>query len=148
MSENQKIIVDACCHVKDAHLKGRCGSGKSACGVLIVDCNGSEFEFSKYLGEKTPPQAEFEGLVFALDKASEVLNRNKNVDIWMDSELVVNWMNKIYRLKQEHIKPIYDEATQKAQRFTEVQYFHHPRSTQLAQRADALAKTEYEKHNK
>ena len=49
MNENQKIIVDACCHVKDSHIKGRLGSGKSACGVLIIDCDGNEYEFSKIL---------------------------------------------------------------------------------------------------
>jgi len=148
MSENQKIIVDACCHVKDAHIKGRPIIGKSACGVIIINSNGEEFEFSKYLGEKTPPQAEFEGLVFALDKASEVLNRNKNIDVWMDSELVIKWMNKEYKLHQDHIKPIYDEANLKAQRFINVQYFHHPRTTQHAQRADKLAKAEFDKYNK
>ena len=102
--------------------------------------------FPKYLGEKTPPQAEFEGLVFALDKASEVLNRNKNIDVWMDSELVIKWMNKVYRLKQDHIKPIYDDANKKAQRFTEVKYFHHPRTSEYAIRADRLADNEYKKN--
>jgi len=148
MSNMQKIIVDACCHVQSAHIKGRGGIGKSAFGVLILDGNGNEHEFSKYLGDKTPPQAEFEGLVFALDKASEVLNRNKPIEVWSDSELVVKWMNKEYSLRQEHIKPIYDEATLKAQRFIVVDYFHHSRNTAYAQRADKLANLEYGKHNK
>ena len=133
---------------KRRHIKGRVGFGKSACGVLIIDSDGKELECAKYLGEKTVPQAEFEGLVFALDKASEFLNRHKGIEVCMDSELVIKWMNKEYRLKQEHIKPIYDEANQKAQRFTSVQYFHHPRTTQLAQRVDKLAKVEFEKYNK
>jgi|SRR3989344_693143 len=30
-----KIIVDSCCHVPNAHIKGRSNKGKSACGVLI-----------------------------------------------------------------------------------------------------------------
>ncbi len=103
MSNPHQIIVDACCHIPDAHIKGRIGSGKSACGVLIIDNKGQEYEFSGYLGDKTVPQAEFEGLIFALDKASEVLKRDENVDVWMDSELVVRWMNKVYRLKKDHI---------------------------------------------
>jgi len=144
----QKIYVDAYCIVKNAHIKGRVGYGKSACGVLILDVYGNEYEFTKYLGEKTVPQAELEGLVFALDKACEVLNRKTPIEVWSDSDLVVKWMTKVNRIKKEHIKPIYDDANQKAQRFTSVEYFHHSRSTPEAQRADKLAHMEYEKHNK
>jgi len=84
--------------IPNAHLKDRIGFGKSACGVLIIDDKNTEHEFSKYLGDKTVPEAEFEGLIFALDKASEVLKRNQAVEVWMDSELVVKWMNKEYKL--------------------------------------------------
>ena len=108
---------------------------------------GEEHEFSSYLGEKTVPQAEFEGLIFALDKASETLRRNQDIEVWMDSELVVKWMNKIYRLKKDHIKPLFDKANDLAQRFSSVKYFHHSRETELAKRADSLAHTEYERHN-
>lgn len=147
MNEDQRIIVDACCHTPNAHIKGRDGFGKCACGVLIIDGKGNESEFSKYLGEKTVPQAEFEGLVFALDKACEVLARNKCVEVWMDSKLVVDWMNKTIKLHKAHIKPIFDEANIKAQRFVSVQYFHHPRTAPLAKRADQIAESEFKKHN-
>jgi len=147
MSYIPKIIVDACCHIQNAHLKGRTGKGKAACGVLIIDNSGNEFEYSAYLGEKTPPQAEFEGLIFGLDKASEVLRRNQHLEVWMDSELVIKWMNRDYRLKKEHIKPLFDKAYELAQRFESVAYFHHSRDTKLAKRVDKLAHMEYEKHN-
>ena len=143
-----KIYVDACCQIEDAHLKGRVGRGKAACGVLIIDNSGNEFEYTSYLGEKTPPQAEFEGLIFALDKASEVLKRNQRIEVWMDSELVIKWMNKDYRLKKEHIKPLFDKANELSQRFEGVAYFHHSRDTELAKRVDRLAHSEYKKHNR
>lgn len=60
MGDVPKIIVDATCKIPDAHKKGRAGTGKAACGVLIIDSDGQEFEYSSYLGEKTVPQAEFE----------------------------------------------------------------------------------------
>jgi len=147
MSDAPRIVVDATCHIQAAHLKGRAGKGKAACGVLIIDANGEESEHSSYLGEKTVPQAEFEGLVFALDKASAILKRNQYVEVWMDSELVVKWMNKEYRLKKEHIKPLFDKANDLAQRFEGVKYFHHSRESELAKRADKLARAKYEKHN-
>ncbi len=144
----QKVIVDACCKIPNAHVPGRSSTGKAACGVLIIDAYGQEYEFAKYLGVKTNNQAEFEGLIFALDKACEVLNRQKAVEVWMDSDLVINWMNKVYRMRKEHIKPLFDEANLKAQRLAGVSYFHHPRETLLAQRADKLANAEFDLHNK
>ena len=147
MNSSPKIYVDASCHIEDAHTKGRFGKGKCACGVLIIDEKKEEYEFSKYLGEKTAPEAEFEGLIFALDKASEVINRNSEIEVWMDSELVVRWMNKIYKLHKEHIKPLFDTATIYAQRFKKVEYFHHKRDVAMAIRVDKIAQQEYERHN-
>ncbi len=147
MSDVPRIIVDATCKIQDTHIKGRTGVGKATCGVLIIDTNGEEYEHSSYLGEKTVPEAEFEGLIFALDKASGILRRNQHVEVWMDSELVIKWMNKVYRLRKEHIKPLFDKANDLAQRFKGVKYFHHSRETGLAKRADKLAHAKYEEYN-
>jgi ribonuclease HI len=147
MNDGPKIIVDATVRIPNANVPGRAKVGKAACGVLIIDTDGQEYECSCYLGEMTVPQAEFQGLIFALDKASEVLRRNQHVNVWMDSELVVNWMNKTFKLKKEHIKPLFDKANALAQRFSSVAYFHHPRTAKLAQRADKLAQAAYEAHN-
>jgi ribonuclease HI len=147
MNDHPKIVVDATVRIPNANMPGRAKVGKAACGVVIIRTDGQVYEFSCYLGEKTVPQAEFEGLIFALDKASEILRRNQHVEVWMDSELVVNWMNKTYKLKKEHIKPLFDKANALAQRFTSVAYFHHPRTAHIAQRADQLARAEYEARN-
>ena len=142
-----KIIVDATCKIPKANEKGRPGVGESACGVLVIDDAGAEQEFLSYLGHKTVPEAEFEGLIFALDKASEVLRRSQKVEVWMDSDLVVKWMNKAYKLKKEHIKPLFDRANELAQRFERVEYYHHSRDAPLAKRADAVAAAKYREHN-
>lgn len=138
-----KIITDACCHKLNANLRGSSGKGKSACGALIVDEYGNEHEFSRYLGEMTPPQAEFHGLIFALDKAAGITTRD--VEVYMDSDLVVNWMNGKYRLRKEHIKPLFDEAKKNANRFNSVEYFQQSRSTPFGIRVDNLAEREYKK---
>lgn len=141
-----KIIVDACCHIPQAHQKGRAGRGKSACGVLIIDERGNESEFSKYLGEMTVPEAEFQGLIFALDQAVAITRWD--IEVWMDSELVVRWMTGEYRMRKEHIRPLFDEAKRYEQRFRSVEYFHHSSNSKYAKRADQLAEVEYQKHNK
>ncbi|MCJ7804694.1 ribonuclease HI family protein, partial [Patescibacteria group bacterium] len=130
--------------IPNAHILGRAGKGKSACGVLIIDHRGDEHEFSKYLGEMTVPQAEFNGLIFALDQAVSITRLD--IEVWMDSELVINWMNGKYRMKKEHIRPLFDEAKKNAQRFNSVEYFHHSRNTALGIRANKLADKEYKEH--
>jgi ribonuclease HI/probable phosphoglycerate mutase len=139
--DKAKIIVDARVVIPDAHIKGRSNRGKAACGVLIIDEKGEECEFKKYLGEMTVPEAEFRGLIFALDQAVAFVRYN--IEVWMDSELVVRWMNKKYRMKKEHIRPLFDEAKKYEQRFQSVEYFHHSSDSRLAKRADSLANQAY-----
>lgn len=131
------VIADACCKVPEANIKGRSGFGKSACGCVIIDEQGQVFEYKKYLGERTVPQAEFEGLIFALDKASE--HSRRDIEVRMDSELVIKWMNGDYRLRKEHIKPLFDEATKMSKRFKNIEYNHHSRKADLAKHADKLS---------
>lgn len=142
--DKTKVSVDACCHIPNAHLLGRSGKGKAACGVLIIDHKGQEHKFSSYLGEMTAPEAEFRGLIFALDQAVAITRFD--IEVWMDSELVINWMTGKYRMKKEHIRPLFDKAKKYAQRFNSVEYFHHSRNSSLAKKADKIAEEEYNKY--
>jgi len=132
-----KVIVDACVHIPGAHIAGRVGRGKAACGVLMIDEQGNEQELGNYL-------AEFRGLIFALDQASAVTRWD--VEVWMDSELVIKWMTGEYRMRKDHIRPLFDEAKKLGGRFRSIQYFHHLGTSPLAKRADQLAEQEYRRH--
>jgi ribonuclease HI len=133
-----KMIADACCKIPNSNIKGRIGRGKAACGILIIDDNGNEFTFKKYLGDQlTVPEAEFKALIYGLDQASGIC-RNE-VEVWMDSELVINWMNGAYRMKKEHIRPLFDEAKKNCHRFKSVSFNHHSRGSVSAKKADVLA---------
>jgi ribonuclease HI len=144
MTQKAKIIVDARCQVPNAHIRGRVRRGKATCGVIIIDERGNEHQLSKYLGDMTVPEAEFNGLIFALEEASAITRYD--IEVWMDSELVIKWMHGEYRLKKPHIRPLFDQAKKNAERFRSVEYFHHDREALLAKRADALAKSEYREH--
>ena len=133
-----KIIVDVTCYIPNAHMQGRALRGKSACGVLVIDERNNEYEFKKYLGETTVPEAEFKGLIFALDQAVSVVRYD--AEIWMDSELVIKWMTGEYRMRKEHIRPLFDEAKKYTQRYKSIEYFHHPKTSNLAKRAHGIAK--------
>jgi len=139
--DKAKIIVDARVYIPDAHKPGRLRKGKSSCGVLVIDERGNECEFKKYLGEMTVPEAEFRGLIFALDQAVSI--SRYDVEVRMDSELVIKWMRGEYRMRKEHIRPLFDEAKKYEQRFKGVEYIHHPRTSNLAKKAHKLSKEAY-----
>ena len=142
-----KIICDACCHVPNANLKGNVGrKGKAAGGILFLDENDTVIdEFGAYFGEKTVPQAEYQAVIVALDKASGIC-RNQ-IEIWTDSELIVRQMNGDYGIKSGNIKPLFDELKKLEKRFDVVKYFHHGKKSVLGKKADALAEKEYRRHN-
>ncbi|KKW20580.1 MAG: Ribonuclease H [Parcubacteria group bacterium GW2011_GWA1_51_12] len=139
-----KIVCDACCHKPNAHL-GFVGKGKSAGGIIFLDEEGTIIsEFGVYLGDMTPPQAEYTTMIRALDKAASICRGV--IEVWLDSEFVVKQMNGDYGIKSDNMKPLYDEAKKLERRFTNVEYFHHGRNSALAKTADQLAEREYRKH--
>lgn len=135
-----KVIVDATCQIDNAHLKGRSSKGESACGVLIIDENRKEYQYARYLGQMTVPEAEFNGLIFALEQASKLTN--KEIDVFMDSQLVIRWLTGEYRVKKSHIKGLFLKVKQLEKRFKKIDYFHHSRETDLGRRVDQIARKE------
>lgn len=143
-----KIICDATCRMPDNRAIGYVyAKGKSACGFVVVDEQGTVLDQrSKYLGELTIPQAEYEGLIFALDGAVEFCRQD--VDVWMDSELVVRQMLGDYCIRSDAVKLLYDEVRKRELRFLgKVSYFHHSRGSFWARQADELANAEYSRNH-
>lgn len=143
-----KIVCDATCRMPDNRGTGYSYTkGKSACGLVVVDDQGAVVEQrAKYLGELTVPQAEYEGLIFALDCAVEFCRHD--IDVWMDSELVIKQMNGDYCIRSEAVKRLFDEVKRREQRFLgTVKYFHHERGSFWARAADALANAEYSRNH-
>lgn len=139
-----KIVCDACCHKPNSHL-GNIGKGKSAGGIVFLDdLDQLISEFGIYLGELTPPQAEYTILIKAMDKASGICR--EGLEVWIDSEFIVKQLNGDYGIKSENMKPLHDEVKKLERRFKTVDYYHHGRNTVLAKRADNLAEREYKKH--
>ena len=143
-----KLVSDACCRLQSDKATGVMhGKGKSACGFVMLDETGEVIaERTKYLGELTVPQAEYEGLIFALDTAVEFCRTR--VEVWMDSEFVIRQMTGDYCIRSEHVKLLFDRVKLMEQRFLEpVQYFHHDRGSLWARRADKLANEEYSRNH-
>jgi len=135
------VVTDAHVVVPNANVAGRAGKGKAACGALFLngckELSAKIDEICTYLGEMTVPEAEYSAVKFALDHASN-LCRNK-LEVWSDSELIVNHLTGKYRLKADNLKPLFDAIRILEHRFEQVEYFHHTRENVMAKAADKLA---------
>ena len=88
------------------------------------------------LGQMTNNQAEYTALVRALRHALE-LGPGQRLVVHSDSELMVRQMNGEYRVKNEELRPLYEEARELARRFRGGVSLVHVRRAENS-RADAL----------
>ena len=85
--------------------------GPAAIGVTIKDKRGKLITLiSQRIGRATNNQAEYRAIIAALEEAVRL--GVKQVDIKMDSELVVKQINGEYRVKKATLKPLYQQVKQ------------------------------------
>ena len=100
--------------------------GPAACGYSI---NGKGY--GEFLGVKTNNQAEYQGLISALKKVRAMLGKNKTkqteVEVRMDSELIVRQMNNQYKISDEKMQIMYVEVHNLILDFKKVTFNHVPR---------------------
>lgn len=109
--------------------------GPAAAGIQIQDASGDVvFSAGLFLGRKTNNEAEYAGLLMALD----VLHAAgaDHVTIHSDSELLVRQLQGQYRVKAANLQPLYERAKAAARRIGTCR-FQHVRREQNTQ-ADAL----------
>jgi ribonuclease HI len=101
--------------------------GEAACAVVIFDRAGDELiRRAKRLGKATNNQAEYEGVILALELAGQL--GAKKLEIRMDSELVVRQLEGTYKVKNAGLKPLYARACELVDSFKSVAVLHIPRS--------------------
>jgi ribonuclease HI len=101
--------------------------GPAAYAFVIQRDGGPAIEESACIGDATNNQAEYTALVRALERA-EQLGKSHRLLVHSDSELLVKQMNGEYRVKDEGLKPLYEQARRLASRFQSVTIRHVPRS--------------------
>lgn len=113
------------------------GNPGPAAFAYIIARNGEEpIEEAGKIGRMTNNQAEYTALVRALEHALE-LGEQHRVLIHSDSELLVKQMSGQYRVKNEDLRDLYEEARDLCARFRGGVRFQHVRREQNV-RADAL----------
>lgn len=129
MSEGQRLVVRT-----DGASRGN--PGPAAAGIAIERENGTLLARGKrYLGVLTNNQAEYRALILGLKAVARYAPAA--VSVFMDSELVVRQMTGQYRVKDETLRPLYEEARALANALPSVTFTHVLRGKNAL--ADALA---------
>ena len=110
--------------------------GDAAYAFVLVRPDGEVIEEAECLGQMTNNQAEYTALIRALERALE-LGAEHRVLVHSDSELMVKQMRGEYRVKNEELRDLYEQAQELTHRFRGPVTFQHVRRSQNS-RADAL----------
>jgi ribonuclease HI len=132
MTENKKIVI-----YSDGGSRGN--PGKAAIGIVLYaeDSKGNLThvgDIKKYIGIKTNNFAEYTALIAGLQEAKNL--GYKKAGCFLDSELVVKQMNGLYRVKEESLKPLFQEVKELTKFFESATFMHVPRAKNAA--ADKL----------
>ena len=110
--------------------------GAAAFAYVIAGVGEEDVEEGGCLGRMTNNQAEYTALVKSLEHALELVPEARIV-LHSDSELMVKQMRGEYRVKNEELRPLYEQASALVARFKAGVTFRHVRRGDNS-RADAL----------
>lgn len=109
--------------------------GPAAIGVVI----GNK-EYAKYLGEASNNVAEYQAVIFALEKAKHLLGKQKlkntEVIVNLDSELVANQLNGKYKILEPELQSLFIKVWNLKFDFPKLKFNYIPREQN--KRADQL----------
>ena len=115
--------------------------GHAACSFIFLK-NGDKTpikEYVEYLGKQTNNVAEYTAIIKALESATEYTRWK--VKVFSDSELVINQLNKDYRVKKAHLRERLLKIFGLTKFFEKVEFFHVPRDNEFIRICDALCNT-------
>ncbi|MDP2695978.1 MAG: ribonuclease HI family protein [bacterium] len=117
--EEAKLII-----YTDGGARGN--PGPAAIGAVV----GSK-KYGEYIGEATNNVAEYKAAVLALRKAKLLLGKSRakatEVEMNLDSELLVKQLNGQYKIMNEDLQPLFIEVWNLKQDFKKVDFNHIPR---------------------
>lgn len=119
--------------------------GPAAYGAVLLAEDGTVLrEISAFLGVTTNNVAEWSGLLAGLEAALEL--GVDEINVRLDSELVVRQLSGAYRVKQEHLIPLHAKAKALLRRFSR-SHVSHVRREQNKE-ADALLNQVLDAHKR
>lgn len=118
--------------------------GLAAAGVVIMPEKGRPKEYSHYLGETTNNQAEYEAVIFGLQKARAL--GIKEAELRIDSELIGKQLMGEYKIKDPDLQPLFIKAWNLRLDFKKLDIKIIPREQN--KKADKLVNRELDSKNK
>ena len=109
--------------------------GPAGIGAVLYNRGEEIWGGSKYIGRKTNNQSEYTALLFGLQTAIDY--NIKELIVYGDSQLVINQINKIYKIKNTDLMLLYEEAQNLIKQFTYIEFVHVYRDKN--KRADELS---------
>jgi len=135
MAKEEKIIV-----YTDGGSRGN--PGPAGVGVVIAKEKGHIIKkYSQNIGLRTNNEAEYEAVVFALQKIRHLFGKRKtrdlNLEIRMDSELVCRQLAGKYKIIEEKLFPLFIKVWNLKMDFGKISFTEIPREKN--EEADKLA---------
>lgn len=128
--------------VTDGGCRGNPGPGAIAVIILDGDSNEVLERHSACIGHTTNNQAEYHALIRGLDMSAKYTR--KKVVCMLDSQLVANQMNGLWRLRNDQLRALYHEVKRNESPFEEVVYQHCKRTHQFIRKADWMVNEAFE----
>lgn len=147
LEPEQAAAVEPRAHPDEVKIFADGGSrgnpGPSASGFVILDKEDNVLvDKGIYLGVTTNNQAEYTSLKLALEECRKMGVRE--VEVYMDSLLVVNQMKGVFKVRNRDLWPLHDAIKTLAKGFHKVTYSHVPR--ELNKAADAAVNRALDDH--
>ena len=117
--------------------------GPAGIGVVFRVKGTTIASFKEYIGETTNNQAEYKAVLLALKHLKDF--HYKAVNFYLDSLLVVNQVNGIYKVKDDELRPLYQQIKDNLF-FENVKFQYIPREKN--QEADRLVNQAIDEHLK
>lgn len=110
--------------------------GPSAIGVIV-----GNRKYSEFIGVATNNQAEYQAVIFALQKAKQL--KAREIEIFLDSDLVCKQLNKEFKIKDKKIQPLFIKVWNLSLDFDSVSFNCIPREEN--KEADKLVNQELDR---
>ena len=111
--------------------------GPAAIGVLVCDEKDNKLgDHGETIGDATNNVAEYTAAIRGLTLGAEL--GLSEADYFLDSELVQRQLSGLYKLKAEHLKPLFLRVKELEKKFKRVTYFHVPREHPKIKYVDRL----------
>lgn len=134
MTKKNKNVSPSWQLFTDGASKGNPGPA-GAGWILVNDQDSVLLKDSKYLGEATNNEAEYQALILGLKNA--LSHGVRKVRIHMDSELLVRQLNGVYRVKNRRLAVYFQEVRDLLMKFSNYDILHIPREQN--READGMA---------